>query len=162
MRLTRAGEYAVRCVIYLARRGQGVLVSRQEVAARADIPSHFLAKIAQQLARAGIIEILQGARGGYLLRKKADELTLLEVIEAIIGQIFLNDCVLRPESCRASSACAVNRIWQQASSQLRDTLRAVTFTDLLKDKSCCSVPLLPGEIAACEDEAAADPQNQGP
>lgn len=152
MRLTRAGEYAVRCVIYLSRRGQGVLVSRQEVATRADIPTHFLAKIAQQLARAKIIDILQGARGGYMLLINPGELTLLQVVETIIGEIFLNDCVLRPQSCRASATCTVNKIWHLASNQLRDTLRTVTFEDLIKDKSCCSVPLLPGEIAAYDDD----------
>lgn len=156
MRLTRAGEYAVRCVIYLSRRGKGVLVSRHEIAARGDIPTHFLAKIAQQLARAGIIGILQGARGGYMLLISPGELTLLEVVEAIIGEIFLNDCVLRPESCRASASCAVNKIWQQASCQLRDTLRAATFADLIRDKSCCSLPLLPGELAEYENETSPD------
>ena len=57
MRLTRAGEYAVRCMLYLCREGRGVLTNRQEIADSADIPAHFLAKIAQQLAKAGLIEI---------------------------------------------------------------------------------------------------------
>jgi Rrf2 family protein len=61
MRLTRAGEYAVRCMIYLAYKGEGGLVSKQEIAERVEIPSHFLAKIAQDLARAHLIEIRQGS-----------------------------------------------------------------------------------------------------
>ena len=145
MRLTRAGEYAVRCVLCLARKGRDELVSRQEVAACGDIPSHFLAKIAQQLSRAGIIEIQQGAKGGYRLLVSPEKLTLLEVIETIIGEIFLNDCVLRPESCNASSSCAVNRVWLEARTQLRDTLRQVTFAKLIEDDSCC---VMPGEISS--------------
>ena len=144
MRLTRAGEYAVRCVLCLAKRGREELVSRQHVAACGDIPSHFLAKIAQQLSRAGIIEIQQGAKGGYRLLVSPEKLTLLDVIETIIGEIFLNDCVLRPESCNASSSCAVNRVWLKARTQLRDTLREVTFAKLLEDDSCC---VMPGEIS---------------
>jgi Rrf2 family protein len=128
----------------LARKGKGELVSRQEVAACGDIPSHFLAKIAQQLSRAGIIEIQQGARGGYRLLVSPEKLTLLEVIETIIGEIFLNDCVLRPESCNASSNCAVNRVWLEARTQLRDTLQEVTFAKLIEDDSCC---IMPGEIS---------------
>ena len=138
MRLTRAGEYAVRCVMCLARNGGGEkVVSRQDVAACGDIPSHFLAKIAQQLSRAGIVEILQGARGGYRLIVPPEKLSLLEVIEAIIGEIFLNDCVIRPESCHASSSCAVNNVWMQARDQLRQTLSQVTFAQLLEEESCC-------------------------
>jgi len=138
MRLTRAGEYAVRCVMCLARNGSPEkVVSRQDVATYGNIPTHFLAKIAQQLSRAGIIEILQGARGGYRLLVPPEKLSLLEVIEAIIGEIFLNDCVIRPESCQASSSCAVNNVWLQARDQLRQTLAQVTFAKLLEEESCC-------------------------
>ncbi|MBE9521061.1 MAG: Rrf2 family transcriptional regulator [Proteobacteria bacterium] len=151
MRLTRAGEYAVRCVLCLAKKGQGELVSRQDVAACGDIPSHFLAKIAQQLSRATIIEIQQGAKGGYRLLVPPEKLTLLDVIETIIGEIFLNDCVLRPESCNASSNCAVNSVWIKARTQLRDTLREVTFAKLMEDDSCC---IMPGEISSMEIKAA--------
>ena len=137
MRLTRAGEYAVRCVMCLARSGSDKVVSRQAISENGNIPSHFLAKIAQQLSRAGIIEILQGARGGYRLLVPPERLTLLAVIEAIIGEIFLNDCVIRPSSCHASSGCAVNKVWLQARNQLRQTLAQVTFAELLEDDSCC-------------------------
>lgn len=134
MRLTRAGEYAVRCVLYLARQGRGELVSRREIAAEADIPGQFLAKIAQQLARHGIIEIVQGAAGGYRLILEPNQITMLEVIETIIGEISLNDCVIRPDSCGNSSICAVHRVWSQAQEQLRDYLHRVTFADLLVEE----------------------------
>jgi len=78
MRLTRAGEYAVRCVLYLASQGAGVLCARKEIARKMDIPDQFLGKIAQQLARAGVIEIVQGARGGFRLVVAPEELTLLK------------------------------------------------------------------------------------
>lgn len=152
MRLTRAGEYAVRCVMCLAKNGgTEKVVSRQDVAAYGNIPSHFLAKIAQQLSRAGIIEILQGARGGYRLAVPPEKLSLLDVIEAIIGEIFLNDCVIRPKSCHASSSCAVNNVWIKARNQLRQTLAGVTFAQLLEEESCC---VLQGAIPRVGDEIA--------
>ena len=128
----------MRCVMCLARNGGTEnVVSRQAVSESGNIPPHFLAKIAQQLSRAGIIEILQGARGGYRLIVPPEKLSLLSVIEAIIGEIFLNDCVIRPESCHASSSCAVNNVWLQARNQLRETLGQVTFAKLLQEESCC-------------------------
>jgi len=142
MRLNRAGEYAVRCALELARRGTGVVVSRKEIAEQADIPGPFLAKIAQQLARAGIIEILQGASGGYRLLVEPRELTLLMVIEAIIGEISLNDCVARPDSCVSSPLCTVHRVWNHAAAQLRQTLGEVNFADLATE-TCCLSPLVP-------------------
>jgi len=140
MKLTRAGEYAVRCVLHLASQGKGVVVSRRIIADTFDIPEKFLAKIAQQLARAGLIEIRQGARGGYLLTRNPAEITLLEVIEAIIGEISLNECVSSSEVCRASANCAINRVWVKACTQLRETLREVDFAALLKEDSCFIFP----------------------
>ena len=159
MRLTRAGEYAVRCVMCLAKNGGTErVVSRQDVAACGDIPPHFLAKIAQQLSRAGIIEILQGARGGYRLTVALQDLTLLQVVEAIIGEIFLNDCVIRPESCRASAGCAVNNVWLQARDQLRQTLAQVTFAKLLAEDACC---VLQAEPLPLSDDMAAEAFSAG-
>lgn len=136
MRLTRAGEYAVRCALFLSYRGPGVVCSKREVARTMEIPDHFLVKIAQQLARAGIIEIVQGPKGGYRLLVPPAELTLLDVVEAVIGEIFLNDCVIRPESCVRSTRCAVHRVWGRARDQLRETLRQADFQTLMNDDSC--------------------------
>ena len=136
MRLTRAAEYAIRCILYLSRQGQGVLTSRQEIAQQADIPPHFLAKIAQDLAKTGLIEIRQGARGGFILRKNPATISLLEVVETMIGEISLNDCIARPAGCKVSYHCAVHRIWLDARDQLRNTLSQVNFEQLITDASC--------------------------
>jgi Rrf2 family protein len=136
MRLTRAGEYAVRCVLYLASKGVNILCYRKQIAAEMEIPDQFLGKIAQQLARAGFIEIVQGAKGGLRLAVAPESLTLLDVVEAVIGEIFLNDCVVRPESCHRSQACTVHQVWDNARSQLRGTLREATFASLLTEDSC--------------------------
>jgi Rrf2 family protein len=124
----------------MASQGQGRLVSRRIVAEYFDIPDKFLAKIAQQLAKAGIIEIRQGAHGGYLLKREPASLTMLEVVEAIIGRLSLNDCVTDADTCPSSSNCAVNRVWARASNQLRETLAEVTFAKLLKEDSCFIFP----------------------
>ena len=136
MRLTRAAEYAIRCIIYLARQGKGVLTNKNDIAARAEIPPHFLAKIAQDLAKAGLIDIKQGARGGLVLLKDPGNITLLEVVETMIGEIFLNDCVARPSTCNALRACGVHKVWIKARNQLRDTLRQATFDRLIEEKIC--------------------------
>lgn len=137
MRLTRAGEYAVRCVLYLAKKEKGALVSRREVAEQTETPDQFLAKIVQQLAKAGIIEIIQGAAGGYRLLREPGEITLLEVVEQVIGGISLNDCVARPQSCTRSATCSVHKVWVNACEQLRATLGAADFATLAADDNCC-------------------------
>lgn len=136
MRLTRAGEYAVRCILYMSQKGKEKLVSRKEIAESCEIPHHFLAKIAQELAKVGIIEIRQGAKGGFILIKDPSELTMLEVVESIIGEIYLNDCIARPESCKASPVCSVHKVWEEARQQLRDKLNSMTFKKLIENQAC--------------------------
>jgi Rrf2 family transcriptional regulator, iron-sulfur cluster assembly transcription factor len=140
VRLTRAGEYAVRCVLYIASCDPGSVVNSKEIAREMEIPEQFLGKIAQQLGRLGILEIVQGSRGGFRLLVPPERLTLLDVIEAVIGEIFLNDCLMRPDSCKRSPACAVNQVWQKARGLLRDTLRDSTFASLVKTQSCLLPP----------------------
>jgi|GEM_PF-107933 len=139
MRLTRAAEYAIRCITYLSRQGRGVLVSKNEIAERAEIPTHFLAKIAQDLARAGLIDIRQGPRGGFVLLKEPRDISLLEVVETMIGEIYLNDCVAKPSSCNALRACGVHQVWIRARNQLRETLRQATFDRLIRERTCLPV-----------------------
>ncbi len=136
MRLTRAAEYAVRCIVYLAGNGQGKVVGRVEIAKAMEIPEQFLGKIAQQLARSGFIEIVQGAKGGYRLLLSPEKITLLDVVEAVTGEIFLNDCVMRPESCFRTSGCSIHRVWEKAREQLRSTLREATFAKMLEKETC--------------------------
>ena len=130
MQITQSTEYAVRCVLHLALAPAGRAVPRREIAAAQGIPAPFLAKIAQRLARAGILRIQQGARGGYELLKPAQRLTLLQVVEAVEGDLTLNTCVLHPRTCTRTRVCAVHRVWTKAREDLRATLAGVTFAEL--------------------------------
>jgi Rrf2 family protein len=138
MRLPMAGEYAVRCVLFLCAREPGEVISRRSVAEAMGIPDQFLAKIAQQLSKAEIIEILQGAKGGYRLVRSPERVSLLEVVEAVTGEIFLNDCIVKPGCCSRSPQCSVHQVWARARTQLRQTLREATFSGLLGQESCLS------------------------
>jgi len=136
MKINRASEYAVRTILYLSGQGEGDCVTRREISEAMEIPGQFLGKIAQLLARAGFIEIVQGARGGYRLIRLPEEISLLDVIEAVTGEIFLNDCLLRPTSCGRSDRCTVHQVWQRARDQLRTTLGEAKFSSLLQSETC--------------------------
>ena len=137
MMLTRGGEYAVRCVLYLAAgRETNQVVSKKEVARAMNIPESFMAKVAQTLSRAGIIQITQGARGGYRLLKDPAALSLLQVVEAVDGEIYLNECIMSPESCRRSPFCGVHKIWETARQRLRQTLDEADFATLAREEIC--------------------------
>ncbi len=138
MHLTRAAEYAIRCVLYMAKQPGDKVVSRREVAAAMDIPMAFLGKIAQGLARAGIMVVRQGANGGYILALPSKDISLLMVVEATDGEIVLSDCLTRPQDCGRSSFCAVHTVWDKARTALRKTLGEANFFQLAATDACPS------------------------
>lgn len=150
MMLTKAGEYAVRCMVYLAGETGLRVVPRKEIVEAMDIPGPFLGKIAQALSRAGLIQVVQGARGGYRLLKSAERISLLEVIEAVEGEIFLNECLFRPESCGRSGHCRVHRVWKEAREGLRRTLAGATLDQLCSQQDTAE-PLFRGGEPSSEN-----------
>ena len=136
MQLTRAGEYAVRCALYLAMRPDDGEVSRRQVSQAMQVPLQFLGKIAQQLAHAGIIQITKGAKGGYRLAKPADQISLLDVVEAVEGPLGLNLCLMRKDSCHRSSFCPVHDVWLEAQAGLRETLGKADLASLAAKENC--------------------------
>ena len=134
MRLTKAADYAIRCMHYLSAQDRGRVVPRKEIAREMDIPDQFLSKIAQQLSHAKFIEIVQGAAGGYRLSMPPAELSLLDVVEAMVGEIVLNDCVIMPHTCFQSGSCSIRRVWVKIRNQMRDTMRETTFAKILEEE----------------------------
>lgn len=130
MKITKAADYAVRCVIYLAGSEKGRVVGRREISEAMEIPSPFLGKIAQQLAKASIIEIVQGARGGYRLLRPPRYITLLEVIESVMGELAINECMIHDDRCSRISGCAVHHVWQDIRQHVRKKLDSTNMEDL--------------------------------
>jgi len=134
MRLTKAADYAIRCIHYLAAQSRGRVVPRKEIAREMEIPEQFLSKIAQQLSHAKYIEIIQGAAGGYRLAMSPAKLTLLDVVETMVGELVLNDCVVMPHTCFQSSKCSIRKVWVKIRNQMRDTMRETTFENILEEE----------------------------
>jgi Rrf2 family protein len=117
-------------MLYLSTQEKPGTATRRGIARAMDIPEPFLGKVAQRLSRAGLLEISQGPKGGYRLTRDPKGISLLEVIEAVEGNISLNQCLMRPDSCSRSSMCPVHQIWDRARSQLRSILQDADFAQL--------------------------------
>jgi Rrf2 family protein len=79
--------------------------------------------------RAGLVEASPGRGGGYRLTRAPDEVTLLEVIEAVEGDIRRRTCVLRADACAADRACGVHDLFAAAQDALLEQLAAATVQD---------------------------------
>jgi Rrf2 family protein len=127
MQITRQADYAVRAVVFLTQLGQGKRAATNQIAREKQIPPSFLAKIVSQLSVAGILQTSRGAHGGVSLSHTPDQISLLDVIEAIDGPIMLNECAIHPGSCNLGNGCPLHPIWLEAQTELVNRLRTTTF-----------------------------------
>src|SRR3990170_7885885 len=133
LQITRDGEYAVRAVLFLATRLEGTLSLISEIAETQEVPRSYLSKIMQHLVKAGLVKSRRGARGGFYLAKKPEEITLRQAIEAIEGPIFLNVCLIKKGECHRDEFCPVHQVWIEAQRRLFEVLDGKTMAQLVED-----------------------------
>ena len=133
MQITKQADYAIRCVLYLASKSNGIAVMIEEIAKAMEIPKSFLAKILQRLSKAGIVRSVRGVKGGFLLNKGLTEISLLDVITSIDGPISVNRCAVDSNHCGRSCFCTVHPIWTELRQNIRDYLQGVTFDKLIEN-----------------------------
>ncbi len=131
MQITRQADYAVRAVVYLAQHEPGARISTGQIAREQNIPLTFLAKIVSQLSAAGVLHTTRGARGGVALARTPDEISLLEIVEAIDGPVMLNQCAGDPGQCPLGEDCVVRDVWCRAQADLVARLAQTRFGQLV-------------------------------
>jgi Rrf2 family protein len=132
MQITRQADYAMRAVLYLAELGPDHRASTSRIAEEKKIPPSFLAKIVSQLSVAGLLQTFRGARGGVSLARSPEEISFLEVVEAIDGPILLNECTIDESSCSFGETCMLRPVFCEAQSELVNRLDSMTFANALE------------------------------
>lgn len=136
MQLNRATDYALRAVLYLVKRLPEEIVPAQTIAESEEIPMRFLLSIMRSLIQAGIIKSYRGVDGGYSLAKQPQEITLLDVVEAVEGPVWLNRCLLDAKYCSKNAAgyCEVHRALEAIQTGLVRELGGYNFAELTGKK----------------------------
>jgi Rrf2 family iron-sulfur cluster assembly transcriptional regulator len=133
VKLSTQADYAVRAVYELARLAPGTLVHTRTIAAAQGIPEGYLAKVIQELVRAGVVRTFRGKQGGVLLARPASEISVREVCEAIEGPVLLCRCRQRAEPC-GDEPCDTHDFWFSVESLLTMELENVSFAALAGPK----------------------------
>jgi len=130
MQLTRAADYGVRVMVHLFSQPAHTRASRAELAEAAECPEQFLSKVLQSLTRAGLIQSHRGNTGGFELPSARQDVSLLEVVEAVEGPVRLNLCLSGEDICVRQGWCPAHPIWAEAQSAMLNILRKATVRDL--------------------------------
>ena len=138
MKLSDGIEWGIHATTLLAVLPPEAALPAARLAEFHGVPAAYLAKHLQALSRAGILESVQGPRGGYRLAKPAEQITVLEVVEAIDGTepaFRCHEIRRRGPAAQPASAyplpCGIHRVMASADTVWRASLRSVTVADLI-------------------------------
>jgi Rrf2 family protein len=128
MRLSRTASYAVHGMVYIARHNDGPPVTGHRAAMELGMPEGFLLRILVSLSRAGLLRSLKGPNGGYNLGKPAKAITLLDIVEAVDGQMqSASEPVSQPPGALDAK---LNAATLAATDTVRKAFAGVTVADL--------------------------------
>jgi len=134
MLITRATEYAIRALLYLAKQPKGEIVLKRDICRTQDITPAFLTKILQPLIKEGIVGSQRGVGGGFYLLKDPEEVTLLDVVKAEEGPLYLNHCIAEKGICEKDVFCPVHGAWHEIRKELMATLSRYSFANLARNE----------------------------
>lgn len=126
-----SATHALRALAYLAaNEGEEAMLGR-DLASEVRVPSHYLAKVLATLARAGVLTASRGVRGGYRLARRAEEITLIEIVEPFEGKRVRPGCLLLPDrACRDDGACSAHTAWGEMKAAYLNFLEKTTLADI--------------------------------
>jgi len=137
VRITTWAEYGLICALHLAKRaGQGPITGR-DIASGERLPADYVEQILLRLRRAGLVNSTRGARGGYMLSRAPEDISVREVIAASELATFDLHCVSHPvgeERCSEAQSCSIRPVWMLLQRKIDDVLESVHLGDLLVDE----------------------------
>ena len=128
--ISRQTDYACRVILHLALLPQGSRITAKEISKKRIIPRFLIRRIVTRLAKAHLLATTRGKGGGLALAKPSDQISLLDVAQAMEGPLALNACTLDPKSCPLMKACPVHEEWVRARDLLSAELSQATFDKL--------------------------------
>jgi Rrf2 family protein len=130
--ITRATEYAVRTVIFLAQQPKDDIVLKKDICRTQDVTPAFLTKILQPLIKVGIVSSQRGVGWGFLLAKDPSEITMLDILQAEEGQLKLNHCLVDTNACHRDAYCSAHEVWYKAQCEMAKVLQEKSIADLVQ------------------------------
>lgn len=131
--LNMATDYAIRCMIYLAKYDS--YTSAREFAKATVVPLGFTSQIMRKLKLAGLVKTQMGNAGGYALAKDSTEISLYDIIIVMENYVCLNRCMEKDQFCSRDmiDTCAIRHYYQTIQAIVERNLKCISLHDIVKD-----------------------------
>lgn len=134
--LSNTSKYAIRAVIYLAlNAGEEKKIGIKQISKDLNIPTPFLGKILQTLAKHKLLSSTKGPHGGFGLGKAADEIYLVDIVDIIDGQDLFKKCLIRLDDCteEKSKHCSLHDKYQEIRTNLMKLFQHEKISELVNE-----------------------------
>jgi len=132
MRLSTKARYATRAMIELALNYNGTPVRLKDIAHNQDISIKYLEQLMTPLRVNGFVNTQKGSRGGYILLKSPDQITLYDIVHCVEGTLAPSDCVDNPNACERVEKCVTRNIWVKLHRLIVTELQSETLAGLVE------------------------------
>jgi|SRR5579872_1309934 len=163
LKLTKKADYGLMALKFLAERAdaaarkaraedlvvsESVALSAKDIADAYGIPAQLLAKILQQLTKAGLLKSHAGMNGGYALSKDARSISAYEVILAIDGPFFITSCTKGAKACDLTPSCTIKEPLARVNDTIAGVLKSISIQDLAEHEHAPSHSLNPNPLVS--------------
>lgn len=132
MRLTSKGRYAVTAMLDVALYGNGKPVPLSDISERQEISLSYLEQLFSKLRRAQLVESMRGPGGGYMLNRKAKDISVREIIQAVNESVDITHCQGK-ENCQGGEKCLTHNLWVDLSDRISSFLEGISLDSLTQD-----------------------------
>ena len=136
MKLSTRSEYAVRALVQLAIGFEKGPMSLREISQIENISYQYLEQIFLDLKKTKLVDSIRGAKGGYILARSPDQITVGDIVKSVEGPIAPISCVsdLPSDACERSGDCAPRGVWKALRDRIIEVLDEFTLHDLVSPK----------------------------
>lgn len=135
MKLSTKGRYGLRAMIDLADYSEEMPQSIANIAARQSISDSYLEQLMAKLKKAGLIESIRGAQGGYVLAKDSSEISVGDILRALEGDLTPVKCseLGGNSGCSGSDSCVTKFVWQRINDSIQNAVDGIQLSELVED-----------------------------
>lgn len=130
MKLSTRSRYGTRLMVDMAQHYNQGPIQLGDIAKRQDISVKYLEQIIIPLKKAHYIESIRGPKGGHILTKPPEEITVAEIVALLEEGASLTDCSEKAEVCERADFCPTRLVWKEAAEAMFDKLQSITLADL--------------------------------
>lgn len=136
MKISTKGRYGLRAVLDLAMHSENEAVALSSIAERQHISVSYLEQLVAKLRKAGIVNSIRGAQGGYVLAKPANEISVGDILRALEGDLHPVDCSQvggDGTNCQGADLCVSKFVWKRISDSISQAVDTLMLSELAEE-----------------------------